>query len=249
MDLRVDLRDRVALVTGAARRLGYHIAHGLARSGSSVVVHYHESSEEAERAADEFRALGVDSIVVQADLRSPEQIHTLFERVEEHFGALDILVNSAAVLRRCPVPDLTPQEWDHVLDLNLRAPVFCSQRASRLMSARGGKIINIADVAAYRPWSGYPHHSIAKAGLVMATQVLARAMAPRIQVNAIAPGTVLPPEEYDEGERARLARATALQRLGTPDDVTEAVLFLVQSSYITGQTIIVDGGRMLLDGG
>lgn len=245
----MDLRDRIALVTGAAHRLGYHIGRGLARSGASVVVHYHESSEEAERAAEEFRSLGVDSITVRADLRSPEEIHALFERVKEHFGALHILVNSAAVLRRCPVADLTPEEWDHVLNLNLRAPVFCSQRASHLMPASGGKIINIADVAAFQPWSGYPHHSIAKAGLVMATQVLARALAPRIQVNAIAPGTVLPPEDFDEEELTRLARATALQRLGTPDDVTETVLFLVRSAYITGQTIVVDGGRMLLDGG
>ncbi len=156
-------------------------------------------------------------------------------------------MNNASVLVRKPLLEITAQEWDDVLNINLRAPFLCAQGAARLMAkGGGGKIINLADLAAFQPWPAYAHHCASKAGLVALTRVLARALGPAIQVNAIAPGPVLPPESWTEEERAELARRTALKRLGSPEDVVRAVLFILESDYMTGETIVVDGGRLLL---
>lgn len=238
---------RIALVTGAARRLGRHLAVSIAEAGAaSVVIHHHASPDHAEAVREEIQALGVRAIVVQADLTRTDEIPALFERVGEALGRLDLLVNSAALFQHRAVMEITPEEWNRVLGLNLTAPFFCSQHAARLMGQEGGQIINIADVAAFQPWSGYAHHSVSKAGIVMLTRVLAKALAPRIRVNAVAPGTVLPPADLDASQRQDLADATALKRLGSPQDVAEAVLFLARSRYITGETIVVDGGKILM---
>jgi pteridine reductase len=242
----VDLSGKVALVTGAGRRLGRAIAAGLARKGAHVAVHYHRTADGAAEAVEEFRRWGLRSRAFAADLRDPGQVDRLFEEVEAEFGGLDVLVNNAGVLRRRPVLEITPDEWDDVFAVNLRAPFLCAQRAARLMRKRGGgKIVNLADLAAFQAWPSYAHHCASKAGLLALTRVLARALAPAIQVNAVAPGTVLPPEDWSEAERAELARRTALKRLGTPEDAVRAVLFLVESDYVTGATIVVDGGRLL----
>jgi NAD(P)-dependent dehydrogenase (short-subunit alcohol dehydrogenase family) len=237
---------KVALVTGAARRLGRAIARGLAEAGASIAVHHRDSTEAAEEAVNEFSRLGVRAEAFQADLTDTAQITTLFARIDEAFGRLDILVNSAARFEKKPVNEITPEDWDRTLDLNLRAPFFCSQNATRLMrSAGSGVIINIADVGSFQPWSGYAHHSISKAGLVMMTRVLARGLAPDIRVNAVAPGPVLPPDDLTADDLQKLAGLTALKRLGAPYDVSRTVLFLVSSDYITGETIVVDGGKLL----
>jgi NAD(P)-dependent dehydrogenase (short-subunit alcohol dehydrogenase family) len=237
---------KVALVTGAARRLGRAIARGLAEAGASIAVHHHDSPEPAEEAVQEFRRLGVRAEVFQADLTDTAQISALFAQIDEAFGRLDILVNSAARFEKKAVHEITPADWARTLDLNLRAPFFCSQNAARLMQREeGGVIINIADVSSFQPWPGYAHHSISKAGLVMMTRVLARALAPDIRVNAVAPGPVLPPDDLTEEDLQELAGLTVLKRLGAPDDVNRTVLFLVSSDYITGETIVVDGGKML----
>ena len=242
----MDLSDRVALVTGSARRLGREIARALADAGADVAVHHFRSSDAAQETVAELRELGVRVESFQADLRSPGEIERLFAEVVARFGRLDVLVNSAATFERKPVLEVTPEDWDRVLDLNLRAAFLCSQSAARTMSKDGGgAIVNIADVAAFQPWPSYATHSISKAGLVMMTRVLARALAPDVRVNAVAPGPVLPPDDCDAQERERLAQLTALKRLGAPDDISHAVLFLVESDYITGETIVVDGGKTL----
>jgi NAD(P)-dependent dehydrogenase (short-subunit alcohol dehydrogenase family) len=242
----MDPAGKVALVTGAARRLGRAIARGLAEAGASIAVHHRDSTVAAEEAIHEFRRLGVRAEAFQADLTDTAQITALFARIDEAFGRLDILVNSAARFEKKPVHEITVKDWNRTLDLNLRAPFFCSQNAARLMrSAGSGVIINIADVGSFQPWSGYAHHSISKAGLVMMTQVLARALAPDIRVNAVAPGPVLPPDDLTADDLQKLAGLTALKRLGAPDDVSKSVLFLVSSDYITGETIVVDGGKLL----
>lgn len=243
----MEIQDRIALVTGAGRRLGRAIAAGLARRGAHVVVHYHSSRADAEAAAREFESWGVRSRAHGADLRDPREIERLFRRVESDFGGLDILVNSAAILEHRPLLEITSEDWDRVLDLNLRAPFFCAQHAARLMQAREvGKIVNVSDLAAHQPWTGYAHHSASKAGLEALTRVLARALAPRIHVNAIAPGSVLPPEDWGEEQLRDLIRRTALRRLGSPDDVVRAVDFLLESDYVTGVTVVVDGGRLIM---
>ncbi len=244
----MELAGSVALVTGGVRRLGRAIAQALAQAGSDLAIHHHSSSEEqAEGAATELRDLGRRVELFRADLTHPQEIERLFVEVEEAFGALDILVNNAAIFKRRPIDEISFEDWDRVLDLNLRAPFFCGQRAARLMNRRAaGRIINIADIGGLQPWSGYAHHSISKAGLIMMTRVMARALAPSILVNAIAPGPVLPADDLDQRERAELAEKTALRRLGQPGDIARAVVFLVQSDYITGETLVVDGGKTLL---
>ena len=245
----MNLQGQVALVTGSARRVGRAIAGALAAAGADIVIHHHASPDAARSTAEELSDLGVRTLVLQADLTDLSEIDRLFQSTERTFGRLDILVNSAAILQRRPALEIDGPDWDAVMNLNLRAPFFCSRWAARLMGDVGGKIVNIADVAAFQPWPAYAHHSISKAGLVMATRVLARALAPRIQVNAVAPGPVLPPEEFTDEERRRIAEGTVLKRLGAPSDVADAVLFLIRSDYITGETILVDGGKMLLSGG
>jgi pteridine reductase len=242
----MDLQDRVAFVTGSARRLGREIALALAKAGADIAIHHFESTDAPQQTAEELREIGVQAKVFKADLRDPGEIERLFTDVEAAFHRLDVLVNSAATFEYKPVLEITPEDWDRVLDLNLRAAFFCSQRAASAMTrVGGGSIVNLADVAAFQPWPGYATHSISKAGLVMMTRVLARGLAPDIRVNAVAPGTVLPPDDTDPKERDRLAKMTALGRLGTPEDVTRAVLFLIDSDYITGETINVDGGKAL----
>lgn len=240
-------RGRVALVTGSARRLGKAIARALAEEGADIVVHHYASTTEASATVAELERLGVRAEALRADLQDTEQISRLFADIEREFGGLDILVNSAASFERSPVLDIRPTDWDRVLNLNLRAPFLCTQHAARLMRAGGrpGRIINIADVAAFQAWPGYVHHCVSKAGLVAMTRATARALAPDILVNAVAPGPVLPPDETSAAERAELADATVLGRLGEPVDVARAVTFLVRSDYVTGETIVVDGGKTL----
>ncbi|NIR45192.1 MAG: SDR family oxidoreductase [Gemmatimonadetes bacterium] len=241
----MDLDGRTALVTGAARRLGREIATALADAGSAVAVHHHASAGLARDVVADLHGRGVHADVFQADLTDPARIVALFAEVEAALGPIDVLVNNAAIFQQKPVLDITPEDWDAVLDLNLKAPFFCSQQAATQMDVRGGVIINIADIAAYQAWPGYAHHCVSKAGIVAMTRVLARALAPRIRVNAVAPGSVLPPDELDRAGREELAEMTALKRLGAPEDVSRAVLFLVESDYITGETVVVDGGKML----
>jgi pteridine reductase len=166
--------------------------------------------------------------------------------VAEQLGRLDVLVNSAAVMRRIPFEETRPDQYDEVLDLNLRSVFFCTQGAAPALRAARGKVVNLADLSGIQPWPGFAIHSVSKAGVVMLTRVLALALAPEVTVNAIAPGAVLVPEEYDAEERERLARATPLGRLGDPGDVTAALLYLLEGGdFMTGEVVTVDGGRHL----
>jgi pteridine reductase len=166
--------------------------------------------------------------------------------VAAELGRLDVLVNSAAVMRRIPFEETTPAQYDELLDLNLRSVFFCSQGAAPALRAARGKVVNMADLSGVQPWPGFAAHSISKAGVVMLTRVLALALAPEVTVNAIAPGAVLVPEDYDAEERERLARSTPLGRLGDPADVTAALLSLLEGGdFVTGEVLTVDGGRHL----
>jgi NAD(P)-dependent dehydrogenase (short-subunit alcohol dehydrogenase family) len=187
---------------------------------------------------------GGRAIAVRADLAQPAQIDSLFERVAKEMGGLDVLVNSASIMEGGQVLDLTLAEWQRSLDVNLTAPFLCARQAARLMLERpdGGVIVNITDGSALRPWPGYPAHSVSKAGLVMLTQVLAKALAPRIRVNAVCPGPVMKPPDWDEARWERAGRQTLLKRTGSGYDVSRAVRFLIEEDFITGETLVVDGG-------
>lgn len=236
----------VALVTGGARRLGRAFAEALAQDGMHVAVHYGRSAREAEEVVEGVRAEGGVAMAFGADLRDAEAARSLPARVVQEMGRLDVLVNSAAVMERGPVPEVTVDQWDAILGLNLRAPFFLAQQAAPHLAAARGTIVNIADLSGLEPWKHYPVHSISKAGVVMLTKVLATAFAPDITVNGIAPGTVLLPDDWDDARRAFLAETTPLARLGTPQDAVEALRFLVHHApFVTGETIVVDGGRIL----
>lgn len=233
----------VALVTGAGRRLGQAIAVGLGERGLRVAVHYHASDHGANETVRRITDAGGEAWAVGADLRDPAAPAKLVDSVVARAGSLDVLVNSAAIMLRTPLDETTPAQWDEIFALNLRAPYFCAQAAARAMRDRGGVIINIADLAGLEVWPGYVPHGISKAGVVQMTRALARVLAPGIRVNAIAPGAVLLPDDWGEEAAERLARTTPLRRLGTPADVVKAVIYLLGADYVTGEVLLVDGGR------
>lgn len=237
------IENGVVLVTGAGIRLGREMALALGDAGMNVAVHYARSESDALATVDEIRRRGRRAEPFAADLSRQGEAEKLVDAVMTRMGALDALVNSAAVMHRTPLGEVTYESWAQTMDLNLRAPFFLSQAAAKAMRAKGGAIINIADLAAFETWPGYIPHSISKAGLVQMTRAMAHALGPAIRVNAIAPGAVLLPEGWPDESRKRLEESTPLKRLGTPDDVVGALLYLLRADYVTGETIIVDGGR------
>jgi pteridine reductase len=240
------LEGRVALVTGAGRRLGRALARALAGRGMTLALHYYSSSEGAEALRDEVLSRGGRAACFSGDLRDPAVARALGPRVTAEFGQLDVLVNSAAVMQQLRFEETTPEQWDDTLNLNLRSVFFCTQGAAPALRRAGGKVVNLADLAGLQPWPGFVAHSVSKAGVVMLTRVLARSLAPEVTVNAIAPGAVLVPDDYDAEERERLARAAPLGRLGHPEDVVAALLYLLEGGdFVTGEVLVVDGGRLL----
>ena len=243
----MEIRDRIALVTGGARRVGKAIALALAHEGAHVAITYHASADEANQTADEINACGVQSLALRCDQSDPAQVAAVFDALKDKWGRLDILVNSAAIMQQKPFLDITPQDWDATLGINLTGPFLFSQHAGRMMLAQsargGGVIINIADEAGLTPWPRYVHHSISKAGVIMLTRAAALALAPNVRVNAIAPGPVLKPGGWTDERWETLRPSTPLDRLGSPQDVVEAVLYLIRAGFVTGHVLVVDGGR------
>jgi len=243
----VKLEGTAALVTGAGRRLGQAIAVGLARAGCDVAVHYHGSADGAAATARDIRAVakGRRAELLRADLSDAVAARGLADQAAQALGRLDIVVNSAAIMVRQPVETVTPESWDATMDLNLRAAFFVSQGALPHLRRAKGKIVNLADVAGFEPWPAYVPHCVSKAGVVMLTKALARALAPDVTVNAVAPGPVLLPDEWDAPTRDHIRETTPLERLGTPADVVNAVRFLLENDFVTGTVLVVDGGRLI----
>jgi pteridine reductase len=242
----MNAESRVALVTGGAVRVGRAISLGLAGTGARVVVHYHSSGGEARSLAREIADGGGEAALVRADLSRHEEVERLAGEAWSAFGRLDVVVNNASVFPPESFADVDEALWDSTLAVNLKAPFFLTQRLGlRMMEGDGGVIVNIADLAGLQAWSGHAAHAISKAGLVHLTRVAARALAPSVRVVGIAPGTVLPPDDYPAERIERLAARTALRRIGTPRDVVDAVLYLVGASFVTGEVLVVDGGRTL----
>ncbi len=242
--MKVVLQGQVALVTGAAKRIGRAVAVRLATEGADVVVHYNRSKSEADEAVAEIEKLGRKGVALQADLCNLADIKRLFQQTAEQFGRLDILVNSAANFLPAHLADTTEKMWDASLDTNLKAPFFCAQAAAPLLKQSHGVIINFADIGGILPWPGYIPHCASKAGVIMLTKCLAKALAPEVRVNAVAPGTITMSGDPSEWE-ADFIRRAPLHRTGTPDDVADAVCFLIRSNFLTGQTLVLDGGRTL----
>jgi NAD(P)-dependent dehydrogenase (short-subunit alcohol dehydrogenase family) len=236
------MSDRqLALVTGAAHRLGKAFALTLARAGYDILLHYHSAEDEARQTQAEIESLGRRVISSQADLTNPAQISSLLSGVE----SLNVLVNSAAFMPSGNTESLSIENWDASLDLNLRAPFLLAQECSKKMT-KGGLIVNITDMGAQKAWSRYPSYTVSKAALESLTKILARALAPRIRVNAIAPGFVLQSEIVSAEEWQRLINRVPLKRPARSEEIASALEFLLKNEYITGQTIVVDGGYSLI---
>ena len=237
------LNGRVVLVTGAGRRVGRAIALALGAQGMPVVVHFNGSRDGAEETARLIVESGGEAIIEQADLARVDAAYALVDRAVAWRGTLGALVNSAAIMLRTPIPDTTQDDWDRMFALNVRAPYFLSQRAAPSLAASRGAIVNIADLAAFESWPAYVPHGMTKAAVVQMTRAMAQALAPDVRVNAVAPGVVLLPEGWsDEGAR-HLQETTPLRRLGAPEDVAQAVVYLLGAQYVTGEVVRVDGGR------
>lgn len=226
------------MVTGAAKRIGRAIALRLAQEGARVVIHYNESEEEARKTAKECG----NAPLYAANLTKVGEIEDLFDHISRDCGRIDGLVNNAARFTRIDPLEVTEADWDFIHDINLKATFFCCQQAAKhMMAGDGGKIVNISSLGAIKPWAHHAHYCASKAGVVMLTRALAKAWAPKISVNSVAPG-VIPFGEYDERIK-RLVAATPACRAGTPEEIADAVMyFLTATNFVTGQLVAVDGG-------
>jgi pteridine reductase len=235
----------LALVTGAAHRLGRTFALTLAKLGYAILLHYHHSAEAADATAAEIRSLHVPVFSMEADLTDPVQIQGLFSKIDSLDGRLKVLVNSAAGMKRADLRDISTNEWNASLDLNLRAPFLLGQSAALRMTD-GGLIVNVTDAGVGKLWSGFPTYLISKAGLEVLTRLMAKTYAPGIRVNALAPGLVLPSPETPGEDWKKLVDRLPLKHTVSLDEVSQVLEFLLNNESITGQTIVVDGGYSLI---
>ncbi len=234
----------LALVTGAAHRLGRIFALTLAQHGYAIIMHYHRSSDEAATTAEEIRALGVQVYPMEADLTDPEQIQALFSKLDSLNLRLQVLVNSAGRMSHANLQNVSTEDWDATLNLNLRAPFLMAQQAALRMK-EGGLIVNVSDAGVGKTWSGYPAYIVSKSGLETLTRLQAKAYAPNIRVNAIAPGLALPSKEMSSEEWEKLVSRLPLKHPVSMDELANALEFLLKNDSISGQTIFVDGGYSL----
>jgi pteridine reductase len=239
------LSGRVALVTGSAKRLGKAVALRLAQEGADVAAHYGKSSSDANAVVAEIQKLGRRSAAFSAELTDVSAIQKLITDVAAHFGQLDILINSAANFLETKFGETTQKTWDASLNTNLRAPFFACQAAAPHLKKSGyGAIVNFADIGGLMGWREFLPHSLSKSGIILMTRTLAKELAPEVRVNAIAPGTITMPGDPPEWQ-SDFIRLAPLHRTGRPDDIADAIVFLLTADFLTGQTLVLDGGRTL----
>lgn len=238
------LKDQVAVITGAAKRIGRSIALRLAEDGAAVAVNYKTSKGEAESLVRELRDAGNKVSAIEADVSKRTEVEKMFADVEREFGRLDILVNNAGMFFPAKFENLTDDQWDRIMDTNLRSQFLCAQLAAPIMKRQGrGRIINLSSLGGLLAWPAYTHYCVSKAGSIMLTRCLARALGPEILVNSVAPGTIQFPGEAPDEE---YIRRVPLHRTGKGDDIAGAVAYLATADFVTGQVIVVDGGRSLV---
>jgi 3-oxoacyl-[acyl-carrier protein] reductase len=243
------LEGQVAVVTGAAKRIGRSIALRLAADGAAVAVNYATSKADAEAVARQIIAKRGQAIAMQADVTRRTEVKKLMAGAQREFGRIDILVNNAGVFFPAKFDELNEEQWDRVMNVNLKSQYLCAQEAASAMKKQGrGRIVNLASLGGLLAWPAYTHYCVSKAGVIMLTRCLARALAPEILVNSVAPGTIeFPGDDVGQAEHLRdYVERVPLHRTGRGEDIAEAVAYLVKSDFVTGQTIVVDGGRMLI---
>jgi NAD(P)-dependent dehydrogenase (short-subunit alcohol dehydrogenase family) len=243
----MEIEGKVALVTGGAKRVGRSIALALAERGAEVVVHYRGSEREVQEVLALLKKAGGKPVAVQGDVSVTADVERIVETAMQAFGRIEILVNNAAIFSRTPFPELTEADWDRFLDVNLKGPFLLCRRIGAIMLGQGrGKIVNMVDIGGEKVWAEYIPYSVSKAGLIALTRGLAKALAPHVQVNAIAPGTVLLPDGTTSDEEEAAIRRVPLKRLGSPEDIARAVVYLVENDFVTGEVLRVDGGQHLI---
>jgi pteridine reductase len=243
----MELKGKVALVTGAGRRIGRAVALSFAARGATVAVHYNTSQAEADAVVAEIARERGTAKAFHANLEHVAEIEQMIAAVLDAFGRIDILVSSASIFAPTPLEKITERDWDANLDINLKAPFFLSKLAGAAMRRQGaGKIVNLGDWAGIRPYKDYLPYAVSKSGLIGLTKSLAKELAPEVQVNCIALGMVMPPEDYDDAEVARLIKRTLTQKMGSPEDVARAVIFFCETDYATGAILNLEGGRLLV---
>jgi len=242
----MELNNAVILITGAAVRVGRAVALHLAAKGAHISFSYYLDSEPWQQSKAEIEAYGVSALARQTEMRAAGEIRDLVSATVDRFGRVDVLINNASVWLKTPFLEIAEDEWDLALDVNLKGPFLAAQAVAPVMLENGqGVILNMTDLSAFQVWPGYSHHAASKAGLVALTKSLAVELAPTIRVNAIAPGTVLLPENYTAEKKQWAEENSLLKRVGRPQDVTRMVAFLIENEFTTGSVYFVDGGRTI----
>lgn len=240
----MDIKDKVALITGGAHRIGRAITLTLAKAGAHVVINYHTSAGQANVTADEARALGAKVLLVQSDISRYDSVKAMAGQVQAWFGGIDILINNADRWEKSPFPSEDIGPWERVIGTGVNGAYYVTNAfAPMILERGGGAIVNIVDLSAWEAWPQFTAHAVSKAALLTMTRQFAAELAPTIRVNAVVPGPVLPPPDYDPEMIAKTAARTLLNRWGGPEDVAQAVKFMLEADYITGDVITVDGGE------
>ena len=243
----MQIENSVVLITGAAMRVGRIVALELAKKGAIIAFSYYLEEEPWRETMEEIKGFCGKCLAIQTEIRSAADVQKLVQQTIDHFGRVDVLINNASVWLKSPFLEITEDEWDLSLDVNLKGPFLASQAVAPYMLESGqGVIINITDLSAFQTWPGYAHHAASKAGLVALTKSLAVELAPKIRVNAIAPGTVLLPDAAAPEKIDWAVENSLLKRVGEPEDVSHLIAYLIQSDFTTGAVYFVDGGRSLV---
>lgn len=245
----MEIRGKIALITGGAHRVGKAITLMLAQAGADVVVNYHSAAEEALATVAEAEALGVAALAIQCDVADRAAVAQMVAAVTERFGGVDIIVNSASYFGKTPFPSSDPtiyERWERVTRILIDGPFFiCNMLVPTMQARGGGAIVNIIDLSVWHPWADFTAHAVGKSGLLALTRQLAFELAPTVRVNAVAPGIVLPPPNYSERRQTASAQRNLLERWGSPTDVAKAVKYLLEADFVTGEVVTVDGGERL----
>ena len=243
----MNIKNSVVLITGAAQRVGRAVALNLAAHGAHIAFSYLDEGEPWAQTQREIQACGVRAFAQQANVVRLDEVRVLIAATVAALGRIDILINNASIWLKKPMLQITEAEWDAALDVNTKGPFLVSQAVAPHMLQQGqGLIINMTDLSAFQTWEGYAHHSASKAALVALTKVMALELAPTVRVNAIAPGTVLLPDDASAEKVNWAVSKSALKRVGSPDDVARTIRYLIEEDFATGSVYFVDGGRSLV---
>jgi NAD(P)-dependent dehydrogenase (short-subunit alcohol dehydrogenase family) len=243
----MDIQGSVIVITGASTRVGRQIALDFANEGAHIAFSYYLDEEPWQETLSEIKAVGVQAMAEKLEVRSQEQIKAFIEKIFARFGRIDGLINNASIWLKSPFLEISEEDWDLALDVNLKGPFLCSQAVAPIMlEQKRGVILNITDISAMQVWPGNAHHAASKAGLISLTKNMAVELAPHIRVNAIAPGTVLLPENPSPEKISWATENSLLKRIGNPSDVAQLAMFLFKNDFATGSVYLIDGGRSLV---